>query len=399
MCWPTNYNEALSGALTTAAARPRATHLAARSCCDALRRLCCMATAAPSFRCHCFSLCSAPELADFHRRLPIVRSETSPWAKYLKTVYREDAPLPVNMRSFEAFYPRLLPAAQCDSNATAPCSDESDCAGWLQADLMRNSNGTARRAWSRTPLWMLPDTPFGLPTAARVRLPNGNIPWRPIEAPSSWATSVVVMLRRPSERRRVRSGGWAEVLHHTPIQQAGWSQEGVGGYGCWFVRAVGSGVFVNVGKTAGFVNRGDSVLRSWAQQPMAASHTKQARAAGAADAGYATGARREGFDSVQITSSTGCFMSMFASGHCGQGAREPRTTHEIIDLSPACMEGHAAIDSKATLRSGCVRERMLRTGWNASRSHCACDAGSHLLNCANTRVRKARSVLSLKPTP
>jgi hypothetical protein len=181
------------------------------------------------------------------------------------------------------------------------------------------------------------------------------------------------------------------------VQQAGGSQEGVGGYGCWFVRAIGSGVFINVGKTAGFVNRSDAVLRSWAQQPMAASQMTQQRATAAADAGYAIGARRAGFNSVQITSSTGCFMGMFASGHCGQGVSEPWTTHEIIDVSPACMEGHAAIDSKASLHSGCVRERMLRTGWNASRSHCACDSGSHLLNCANTRVRKARSgVLSAR---
>jgi hypothetical protein len=358
-----------------------------------------MATAAPSFRCYCFSLCSAPELADFHRRIPIVRSAASPWAKYLRTVYREDVPLPVNMRNFETFYPRLLPTAHCDSNATAPCSDESDCAVWLQQSDLRhsNGNGTARRTWNRTLLWMLPDTPFGLPKVARVRPPNGNIPRRPIGTPSSWATSVVVMLRRPSERRRVRSGDWAEVLHHTPRQQAGGSQEGVGGYGCWFVRAIGSGVFINVGKTAGFVNRSDAVLRSWAQQPMAASQMTQQRATAAADAGYAIGARRAGFNSVQITSSTGCFMGMFASGHCGQGVSEPWTTHEIIDVSPACMEGHAAIDSKASLHSGCVRERMLRTGWNASRSHCACDSGSHLLNCANTRVRKARSgVLSAR---
>lgn len=65
-------------------------------------------------------MCSNYSLAAFMMRMPDkVTSRSSPWYPYLKTVYRTtgDLPLPLRLKSFEAFYPALLPVPACTKEA------------------------------------------------------------------------------------------------------------------------------------------------------------------------------------------------------------------------------------------------------------------------------------------
>ena len=67
--------------------------------------------------CNCFSLCTDQEVLTFHSRLPVVHSEASPWYGYLRKLYSSRVTFPIDLRSFEAFFPALLPVAQ--RNCTA----------------------------------------------------------------------------------------------------------------------------------------------------------------------------------------------------------------------------------------------------------------------------------------
>ena len=65
-------------------------------------------------QCRLTSLCTAHEVAAFMLRAPdTVNRRSSPWVAYAKAVYRGDPPLPLALRSFELFYPGLLPVMPC----------------------------------------------------------------------------------------------------------------------------------------------------------------------------------------------------------------------------------------------------------------------------------------------
>ena len=96
-------------------------------------------------QCRLTSLCTAHEVAAFMLRAPgTVNRRSSPWFAYAKAVYRGDPPLPFSLRSFELFYPGLLPVMPCVApdaaaaakerhppQATSSWCSEAHCAGWF----------------------------------------------------------------------------------------------------------------------------------------------------------------------------------------------------------------------------------------------------------------------------
>ena len=106
--------------------------------------------------CMCFRMCTDADVLDFHARLPVVHSTQSPWHAYLSEVYGgvSDGGVsavrhPINLSTFEAFYPTLPPAQ------TKPCAaNHSDapprcalCAGRLKPTVKSPHSETGARLY------------------------------------------------------------------------------------------------------------------------------------------------------------------------------------------------------------------------------------------------------------
>jgi hypothetical protein len=197
---------------------------------------------------------------------------------------------------------------------------------------------------------------------------------------------------------------WVEVLRLGPDFQEG------GLYGCWFLAAKGSGIFLNTGRSLRAENR--SVLADllgynltalgrkflgW--NPWRLEHNTR----------LCEHARQQGYDSLQI----------WWEG-CAKWRSKTRASeacfHEIISCQPECLalptpcqppRQHSASCPKVFCpnccrtcsanereiyqrwnethwpQGPCINSRMLRTGWDASLP-CECDDTQRLLNCLGT---------------
>ena len=131
------------------------------------------APAAHTSECECFSICGDTNLARFLLRLPIVThtQQPSPWHSYLRAVYGSLPPLPLDLSTFDLFYPNLLPTRfhTCrkftladEPPSTRQCEPEDQrCEGWLKpasslndtlvAALARHQRGTSGASFIRPP--------------------------------------------------------------------------------------------------------------------------------------------------------------------------------------------------------------------------------------------------------
>jgi hypothetical protein len=289
------------------------------------------------FSCHCgVRICSLRELVGFQLRLAPVRDRASPWHAYMRQVYRtNDVTLPFDPGQLDLLYPSLLPVQPCnagESHALPACSAEC-CAAWLPrpaADAPAVTEAAARRNLGA----FLPhETGFMFSTASNARgLANGE------EA----------LLHRLA----VPAHGWVEVIR---VQtDSATRQEGINGGGCWFFKASGSGVWLNVGRTLAYPRRGDDMYASLVRRDLP-RHLR-------GDYALPYLAALRGVDSVQIVDSWGLH-------------------HEIVSVAPECM--HQA--KEPPKNGGCVAGRLLRTGRDAS-AECVCDPTVGTLNCALTPV-------------
>ena len=168
-------------------------------------------------------------MAHFVSVLPrLVKSRRSPWFAYLRAVYGEDVPLPFDLHSirfvyhntprWQALHPRVpWPMPGCFGFHEAPpmCAP-AECQKWY------------RDSYSG-------DEPAPPPYFHRVY---------PLNRTAGWTLGAKWESRVPITNPRAPPNTWVEVLRYRIS-----IREGEAGYGFWFNRAPGSGVWINVGKT------------------------------------------------------------------------------------------------------------------------------------------------------
>lgn len=220
--------------------------------------------------------------------------------------------------------------------------------------------------------------------------------WRPQSMTGSCAKTY--------EPRFAADDTWVEVLRLGPEFQEG------GLYGCWFLAARGSGIYIHTGRSLRASNRSQLAdvlqlnLSSTGRQflewnPWRLEHNTR----------LCEHARSRGFDSMQL-----------GWEGCGAYRSGPRASeacfHEIISCHPQCLEiptpcmalrqhqgtcartfcprccrtcseherrAFSEWNSSHWPQGPCLHNSMLRTGWDASLP-CACNDSLRLLNCANS---------------
>jgi len=287
-----------------------------------------------AFTCQCFSLCSAEDAASLRLRLPRALPGCSPWRTYLDRVY---GVLPneslYDVQALELFYLMLLPARRCTDTAEMRACPPAQCNSWLSPaapddeavrDLLIN------RTFLRTSDWVLLSEPLSR------RRPFSSHSW-------------VEVTRRSAERLVSRRSG-ARLF-----------PEGAHGYGCWFLPARGSGVFVEVGRSL-IVRRRLRGRAGCSSRPRFPED-------------YANVTRARGYDSLQILLGNPLPLRC---PDCASRMSSRTPSFELVLAVPACMEG------AEPLRAGCLQRGLTRSGWRAS-APCECDESpphGDGLNCA-----------------
>lgn len=177
--------------------------------------------------CYCFRLCTPFDVERVRSRLP--QPATASWQWYLKAVYGEAQKgrtlLPVQPTDLEIFYPALLPTQPCHQSEASklPRCTTSTCSNWLQPPLRQ-----FRRSSNRT---------FVLSTDGLVsrRRAEFVLSQAPVGQRRAWPASAwVEVVRRTTDLLRDDHGRFL-------------FPEGAASYGCWFLLAVGSGIYVHTG--------------------------------------------------------------------------------------------------------------------------------------------------------
>ena len=345
-----------------------------------------LASIAPN--CSCFRLCSEEAARSFHLRLPLVTSRSSPWYPYLAWVYRGYVRLPVHLSRFDFFYLMLLPVEwRCNRNRTTSCS-RGLCSAWLHplepsaAQLEEH-----KRQWSvRAYQWH------------RSRLPrlllNHTLRFLPTEPPEAFyrANALVEVVRRSFSSVRNREcaaqhGAAATDWVGDPVLGAAEGMQ----YGCWFTPAVGTGIFLPLGRALFVRDRPtfERIMPDALRFPRAGRNSPFR----ASDCLYANLTLSSGHDTL--------FMPFGAWGSAEVVATVssrptiacvPEAVH--VPSSPARprhWQAAGCMTQTAPLPSGCVPPDVgLRSGWQGGGAQCVCTAApealglDQILNCAGT---------------
>ena len=371
-------------------------------------------------QCQCFSACSALDLRAFLARVPRwINASSSPWYAYLAAVYQTDVPLPFDLSKLRYIHHHGVhfndiewPMARCRHRhgkahpilgvgidppmvalETPKCAQEA-CQRWATTSVDQSAAAALGLLSSKG------DSPVGLHVELyadrTLRASRGTRWWTTDGASSS----------SDAEMGAASDGSWVEVMRWAK------SYESMGGYGAWFARTSGSGIWLNVGRSWRAADKLEllglpphrpegkrDLVGEWmqslnlnlservaAREWRFAHQPKQAQL----DAGLRSTvlhpalsvrmsnlggtelfpymANQIGLESVQIQSGPGGSTELVLTGDVHSNSR------------PACCRGcelkrraHACSVSACTAAS-------LRTGWAASLP-CLCSQGVPTLNC------------------
>ena len=266
------------------------------------------------------SWCTPHLMASFSSRLPVVRDRASPWYGYLKAVYGGEIDLPFDMSGLglvalptgRASLKRVPFDTKCQPNRHAetrfacvasscdwllPTEPERAARpkpravpDWLRI-MARRTNATYPWPW-RHPCSHGPEGCAARTAEGVKRESIGNVRLLALEDGTISRTwylqgGNLALYRVPAEEDRVAfpDHSWVEVMREPD------DREGQG-YGCWFYPlmppfARGSGVHMNLGRSLVFRTRRE------AMQALRRPGTID-------DAKWASEARRQGYDSVQV---------------------------------------------------------------------------------------------------
>ena len=296
----------------------------------------------PSKRCACFQICGEEGLAAFHLSLPCIHDlQTSPWRHYLRAVYGHGGriPTPLCLSSLEAFYPSLMPTQPCCfKHCLARCSD---CEGWLAEGRPPPKQILREYALNRS--------------IVTIYDKRGRL--------GAWWDSTAIIIQRQT-REAFPDNEWVEVARtrawRNDVERATFP-EGSKQYGCWFIVARGTGVFVNVRRTLVLQTRSvvDTAAANLTLTPFGTVWNEIPRYV---DWQFARGTRSGGYDSLQI---------LYGNPH--PFGKPTRPVSELILVDKGCMSG------KEPLPDACAPVEA-RGGWHADRP-CQCVEGRPVMNC------------------
>ena len=346
--------------------------------------------ARPGYERGCFSVCNISQVAALLLRLPTLDAPQGVWWRYLRRVYSGyPPPLPFDLRDLEVLRLDYLPMKPCISSSisaakSAISQPTSDTASLNACNTVVASEHDSLHAQSTC------NGPGGWLTSLRPEPSRREV--NAFIANRSWLGSRPYSLgfagfQRPHEERKIVSNGsWVEVarrpvlcsrhkrhvLRHIPCD-AEMFPEGSRGYGCWLVPAIGSGVFVNVGRTAAFSSRREARL---------AGLRFSVRSDPRLDELIGNSTRTSGFDSLQL----------LRGNSLPYGERTLRAS-ELLLVAAGCME-------RLTPLPGVCVPVQLRSGWQAKVA-CSCQDSvggerAHTLNCEGG-ARAGRSLRRLSP--
>ena len=397
---------------------------------------------APPLRCVCFSTCTRDAAAAFlESYVPrTVHESSSPWYSYLTAVYRSPPPLPFaasRLRFFyhhdPAYWPPGVewPMATCsmlsrraDGNASGPSCPEARCARWridkeheeaaaagrltkrwhdLGVTMPSDGAGTAagsarlqslilighRLGRSRGSLLVLQPFSRARGNGSTSAGGAGNPPTANVGPPTT-ADRLFSLPTSVGLRRAWPSGSEVEVMRvdyddvrFVRGQRRPMFDEGAHSYGVWFYAAVGSGIWLSLGRTLAMTDA-HSRIRSKALNVTWAANATIDHAAAQRDITTIKQRRKGhelwplhaaglGFDTVQNLAGNG-----------------PLYATEIVAVSPSCMHGpvvHACTPQLA-LKTGAPRSTTAAgAGHAAARDAptpmeaCDCDEAEPYLNC------------------
>ena len=354
----------------------------------------------------------------------------SPWNSYLDKVYGLDRPrMTVNLSAFNFFYsdqlssgsPTVRGIAPCNATgltgplpvSTTPTCAEADCEDWLAPPAERDAK---RLSWmNRTvDVWSMHPAsahtigrrggrlqtdraaPLAVGTAIfedpplvasayaqcmRTNFEDNSSSWCAQASESSchrWQYGSTNSARTLQHQPRglgtdtLGSHEWVEVMRveerfmitQNPLHRK--TVEGKEGYGCWYNRATGSGIWLNVGRT--FVLDGDDALdrleRAWNGSSIDRERVWRTNPHAPLDKYEASLdiANALGYETVQL-SGPNCFHSR----------------HEIVVTTDNCMRPKPT----SWLLMTCTASAgvSLRTGWRAAGGACECNESLPTLNC------------------
>ena len=361
--------------------------------------------------CQCFLLCSTGEVLRLFERLPLVINNTaSPWYSYLTAVYGGPVQLPFDPRRLQMFYPGLLPTnshlcrrspitglpvgvpfkkghppltqcapgvqsslvsrvqtpgadlLQCAPEERLPQCAPAECVGWMRPPEeayvsfdhkkgvpTRFRDPRYRLGWAAksSHIW----TPVQEPWAAEGSLSRGESLSR-----LQLAANHLFVGMQPQHRRFYPNHTWVEVIRVGQGIQSSSSIRPF--YGCWFWPLVGSGVWVNVGRTLAIVS----------------PHGAGAEARH--DQLFANVTVKRGFDSMQVMKGQ--------QNYGGSKQRYHMLTGPTMELILASGQCHSAANFE---RGACVPV-PLRAGLHAEQP-CECsEDAAPFINCRQAFLRK-----------
>ena len=141
------------------------------------------------------------------------------------------------------------------------------------------------------------------------------------------------------------------MLRHSTAASA--HREGTDDYGCWFYTAVGSGVWINVGRT-----------RLWASRREALRRVDGPSSSFEGETALAKGTAADGLDSCQLLES-----------NAGVFSQNGAPLQELLVTRDECMRG------AEPLPSACIPDSVPTRGGVAADLPCECDPDVPVLNC------------------
>lgn len=297
--------------------------------------------------CECFRLCSDTDIINFTQYLPIVKSSTSPWYEYLNVVYGSYPKLPYDIQTLEVFYPGLLPT-RIDSctgyKEFAWKSEKQPNSHVLQCDPNTCEKWSTRNRRAMK----------GRPTIIKSITTSSHRLKTILSNPMS-----VFLAIQKKNRSEALSNQWIEI-----VRVGSWTGED-NHYGCWFWRAIGSGIFIHTGNAL--------TVRS-------ISHVKHHELENN-DRTWGKAMTSRNLTSLHI---------LYTHPHLHGGIHQWITTpYEIVTVHDACM-------NRVDFRTACVKNLGLRTGWNAEKN-CDCNHNhTHQSNSEDTllcedQIKRART--------
>ena len=252
-------------------------------------RGCAQSPAPPtSLPCSCFDLCTQRSASNFLAHLGLLNDPKSPWVEYLQVVYGGPPPaLPLDLSGFNFFYSHDTrwpanvewPMSSCyRGTAVQPlqCSPRY-CARWA----LKPSPGSFTK--SNKAVVSMPNkecsTRAGIVYGVRSSTENGIK--LDVNAEHEGVGDALIKLnQRILGHTTYGDGAWVEVIRQDDAGynvNRGRHLEGWREYGCWLYVVRGSGIWLNLGRTATIHNKFyvDDLTRRWYAEAKV-NHTERA---------------------------------------------------------------------------------------------------------------------------